>query len=153
MKIVRTKAILLHALDFLAKKQGLKVFVSDNNSINSINKIKLNEHNIKWEENGHTLSRILKAKEIIKSPGISNDSPVVKSLLDKQMSVISEIEFAKRYSKGKTICVTGSNGKTTTTLMICRILQNAGLDAISVGNIGESYAYEVSKKDKTCKKQ
>lgn len=131
----------------LAKKQGLKVFVSDNNSINQVNKIKLNEHNITWEENGHNLSRILKAKEIIKSPGIPNDSPIVLELLEKQMPIISEIEFAKRYSKGRTICVTGSNGKTTTTLMICRILQDAGLDAISVGNIGESYAYEVSKKD------
>lgn len=131
----------------LAKKEGLDVFVSDFGLIKEGHKRTLNELNIEWEENGHSIDRILKSKEVIKSPGISNDVAIVKALLEKKISVISEIEFAGRYSKGKKICITGSNGKTTTTLMLEHILSKAGLDVVAVGNVGNSFAQVLSESD------
>ena len=106
----------------LAKKEGLNVFVSDYGEIKQEYKQLLNSLNIDWEENGHSQNRILKSVEVVKSPGISNDVKIIKDLITNNIPVISEIEFAGRYSKGKKICVTGSNGKTTTTLMIKHIL-------------------------------
>jgi len=131
----------------LAKKEGLNVFVSDYGEIKQEYKQLLNSLNIDWEENGHSQNRILKSVEVVKSPGISNDVKIIKDLITNNIPVISEIEFAGRYSKGKKICVTGSNGKTTTTLMIKHILSKAGLDVVAVGNVGNSFAQVLSEGD------
>ena len=124
----------------LAKKEGLNVFVSDYGKIKTEYKNLMDDLNIEWEENGHSSNRILQSAEVVKSPGIPNDVKIVKDLHVKNISVISEIEFAGRYSKGIKICVTGSNGKTTTTLMIKHILSKAGFDVVAVGNVGDSFA-------------
>ncbi len=131
----------------LAKKEGYSVFVSDYGEIKLEYKKLLNSLSIEWEENGHSKNRILQSSEVVKSPGISNEVRIVKELETKNIPVISEIEFAGRYSKGKKICVTGSNGKTTTTLMIKHILTKAGLDVVAVGNVGNSFAQVLSEGD------
>ena len=131
----------------LAKKVGLEVFVSDYGSIKQEYKTQLEELGVQWEENGHSKDIILGSKEVIKSPGIADDVPIVKDLIASQIPVISEIEFAGRYSKGKKICITGSNGKTTTTLMLKHILSKAGLDVVAVGNVGNSFAQVLSEAD------
>ncbi len=127
----------------LAKKRGLKVWVSDNNSIKDKYRTILNEHQIEFEENGHSVSRILMASEVIKSPGIPDYISIIHELNKKHIPVISEIEFAARYTKAKLICITGSNGKTTTTLLIYHILKNAGLNVGLGGNVGQSFAWQV----------
>ena len=128
----------------LAKKKGLKVFLSDSKKINPKYNSVLKHFEIEFEENGHSHDRILQAAEVIKSPGIPDDIPLIKNIRKKGISIISEIEFAKRYTKAKTICITGSNGKTTTTLLIHHILKSAGLNIGLAGNIGKSFAWQVA---------
>ena len=128
----------------LAKKQGFKVFVSDAGEIPDVFKQELKDHEIPFEEGLHSESIILKAGEIIKSPGIPDKAPVIKAIKAKGIPVISEIEFAGRYSTAKTICITGSNGKSTTTMLTYHILKNAGVNVGLAGNIGNSYARQVA---------
>lgn len=128
----------------LAKKNGAKVLVSDYSSISNLHQKKLNDFGVIWEQNGHNEKAILNADLIVKSPGIPDSNQLIKQLDKKGIPVISEIELAARYCKGKKICVTGSNGKTTTTLMISYILRKAGLKSKAVGNIGQSYALSVA---------
>lgn len=131
----------------LAQKQGFDVFVSDFGGIAERYKIALQELNVAFEEKQHTEALILNATEVIKSPGIPNTAPIVKALKQNAIPVISEIEFAKRYTNAKTICITGSNGKSTTTMLTYHILQNAGLNVGLAGNIGQSFAAQVADKD------
>ncbi|MFD0792622.1 UDP-N-acetylmuramoyl-L-alanine--D-glutamate ligase [Mucilaginibacter litoreus] len=129
---------------YLAQQQGYDVFVSDFGPIADHYKQQLQDWNIRFEENGHTEAEILNAAEVVKSPGIPDKAPMIKSLLEKGIPVISEIEFAGRYTDAKMICITGSNGKTTTTSLTYHILKNAGLNAGLAGNIGKSFAYQVA---------
>ena len=128
----------------LAQKQGYDVFVSDFGPIADRYKIALQELNVSFEEQQHTEALILNATEVIKSPGIPNTAPIVKALVKNNIPVISEIEFAKRYTKAKTVCITGSNGKSTTSLLTYHILKNAGLNVGLAGNIGQSFAAQVA---------
>lgn len=128
----------------LAIKQGYDVFVSDLGSIKARHKEMLEAYDIPYEENKHTERFILNASEVIKSPGIPESSDIVKSLRKKGIRVISEIEFAARYTDARKICITGSNGKTTTTSLIHHMLRKAGLNAGIAGNIGRSFAYQVA---------
>ncbi len=130
----------------LAKTKGYDVLVSDSNVIDNKFKSQLSEHGIRFEENGHSERDILQADEIIKSPGIPPSVPVIKKAIDKGILLVSEIEFAARYTSAKMICITGSNGKTTTTLWAYHILKNAGLNAGLAGNVGNSMAYQVATK-------
>ena len=128
----------------LAKKHGFEVFLSDLSEIKPEYKALLNKHEIAWEERQHSEELILNADEIIKSPGIPDKAPLIKKLHAIGTSVISEIEFAGRYTKAKMICITGSNGKTTTTMLVYHILQNAGLNVGLAGNVGHSLALQVA---------
>ena len=127
----------------LAQKKGFDTFVSDMSAIKDKYKDMLNERGIRWEEGKHTEELILNADEVIKSPGIPNDVPMILKLKEKGIPVISEIEFAGRYTNAKMICITGSNGKTTTTSLIYHIFKKAGLNVGLAGNIGQSLAYQV----------
>ena len=129
----------------LAKEKGFKIFVSDYGTIKKKYKEILTHNGIEWEERKHTSSKILKADIVMKSPGISDLVPIVKQLLQKGIPVLSEIEFASQFTKSKVIGITGSNGKTTTTMMIYEILKNAKLSTIMAGNIGNSFAKEIHK--------
>ena len=132
----------------LAKKSGFDVFLSDAGKIAERYKKVLDEWGVPYEEGGHTMERILAADEAVKSPGIPETAPVVRALTEKGVPVISEIEFAGRYKgHAKTICITGSNGKTTTTSLIYKIMRDAGLRVALGGNIGESFAYSVATGD------
>src|ERR1035437_9997409 len=128
----------------LAKKQGFEVFVSDLSGIKQEYKDLLNKYEIEWEEKQHTEELILSAFEVIKSPGIPDKAPIIKMLKAKNTPVISEIEFAGRFTKAKMICITGSNGKTTTTMLVYHILKNAGLNVGLAGNVGHSLALQVA---------
>jgi UDP-N-acetylmuramoylalanine--D-glutamate ligase len=128
----------------LAKKQGFEVFVSDLSEIKPQYKNMLNEAGIPWEEKQHTESLILNASEVIKSPGIPDKAPLIKKLHAQGTAVISEIEFAGRYTNAKMICITGSNGKPTTTMLTYHILKNAGLNVGLAGNVGNSLALQVA---------
>ena len=128
----------------LAKKEGFDVFVSDMSKINDKYKKILDDHNIEWEEGHHTEEKILNASEIIKSPGIPKEAPMIKKVIEKGIHIISEIEFASRYTNSKIVCITGSNGKTTTTSLIYHIFKEAGYDAGLAGNIGKSLALQVA---------
>ena len=128
----------------LAKKQGFDVFVSDMSKINDKYKKLLDDHGIAWEEGQHTEHLILNAYEIIKSPGIPDTAPIIIKLKERGIHIISEIEFAGRYTTSKMICITGSNGKTTTTSLIYHIFKAAGYDAGLAGNIGNSLALQVA---------
>lgn len=128
----------------LAKKQGFEVFVSDFGPITDRYKSKLHELDVLFEEKQHTANQILNANEVIKSPGIPSTAPIIKELIKQGTSVISEIEFAKRYTSAKTICITGSNGKSTTTMLTYHILKNAGVHVGLGGNIGQSFAAQVA---------
>jgi UDP-N-acetylmuramoylalanine--D-glutamate ligase len=128
----------------LAKVKGFDVFLSDNGPIKEEFKAMLDKWEIEWEECGHTQEKILNANEIIKSPGIPDNIPLLVAAREKGISIISEIEFAGRYDSAKKICITGSNGKTTTTSLIYYMLKNAGLNVGLAGNIGQSYAYQVA---------
>ena len=131
----------------LAKKKRLKVFLSDSKKIDPKYSNVLKHFEIEFEESGHSLDRILQAVEVIKSPGIPDNIPLIKRIQEKGIPIISEIEFAKRYTNAKTICITGSNGKTTTTLLIHHILKNAGLNVGLAGNVGKSFAWQVANHD------
>jgi UDP-N-acetylmuramoylalanine--D-glutamate ligase len=128
----------------LALKQGHDVFVSDAGQIKEKYIEILNDYKIKWEEGKHTEEIILNAYEVIKSPGIKEDAPIVVKLHEKGIPVISEIEFAGRYAKGIKICVTGSNGKTTVTNLIYHMLKKAGKNVAITGNVGNSFAMAVA---------
>ncbi len=128
----------------LAQKQGFDVFVSDFGAIADRYKQALVDMDVAFEEKQHTQGSILNATEVIKSPGIPDTAPIVVALKKKNIPVISEIEFAKRYTSAKTICITGSNGKTTTTMLTYHILKKAGLNVGLAGNIGHSFAAQVA---------
>ncbi|MBQ8277504.1 MAG: UDP-N-acetylmuramoyl-L-alanine--D-glutamate ligase [Bacteroidaceae bacterium] len=128
----------------LAHKKGHEVFVSDGGAIKPQYKELLDRYGLPWEEGGHSEERILMADEVIKSPGIPDSVPLVRKLHEKHVSVVSEIEFAARYTDATMICITGSNGKTTTTSLIYHILRKAGLDVGLAGNIGHSLALQVA---------
>ena len=128
----------------LAKKKGLNVFLSDNGLLSEEFREELNDHNIPFEEGGHSFDKILKADEVVKSPGIPNTTPLLKELIKNRISVISEIEFAARYTEAKTICITGSNGKTTTSILLYHILKSAGFNVGLAGNVGTSFAKQVA---------
>ncbi len=128
----------------LAKKQGIRVLVSDLNPIPEKYKSVLRDNEIDFEERGHSSGAILGANEIIKSPGIPDKVNIIRQAKEKGIPVISEIEFASRYTDAKLICITGSNGKTTTTLLIHYILKSAGLNVGIAGNIGNSFAKQVA---------
>jgi len=131
----------------LAKQKGFDVFVSDKSLIKKKYKSQLIEENILFEEGIHTDEKILNASEVIKSPGIPGKAEMVQKLREKNIPVISEIEFASRYTKAKTICVTGSNGKTTTTLLTYHILKTAGYNVGLGGNVGKSFALQVAREN------
>ncbi len=128
----------------LAQAKGFDVFVSDYGSILPKYKRIMDERGILWEESGHTESAILNADEIIKSPGIPDEAPIVRKAMEKGIPIISEIEFAGRYTDATMICITGSNGKTTMTLLTYHILKEAGLDVGLAGNVGNSLAFQVA---------
>lgn len=128
----------------LAQKQGFDVFLSDSGALKPEHKATLKEYGISFEEKGHTPDLILSATEVIKSPGIPNTAPLIKQLEQKGIPVISEIEFGGRYTSAKMVCITGSNGKTTTTSLIYHILKEAGLNVGLGGNIGQSFARQVA---------
>lgn len=131
----------------LAQKKGFEVFLSDKGILQDKYKKELQDHDIPFEEGGHTEDTILSATEIIKSPGIPNYAPLVKKAADKSIPILSEMEFAKRYTNAKMICITGSNGKTTTTSLIYHILKSAGLNVGLGGNIGRSFARQVAEEN------
>ena len=131
----------------LALKKGFEVFVSDKGAIKEKYREILSGNKIEWEEGKHTEEKILNADEIIKSPGIKDDAPIIILAKGKGIPVISEIEFAGRYARGTKICVTGSNGKTTVTNLIYHILKKAGKNAAMTGNVGNSFAMAVAEGD------
>lgn len=132
----------------LAQQKGYEVFVSDMGSIKANYKEMLDAHNLSWEEGKHTEERILDATEIIKSPGIPDTAPMVQKIIAAGIPIISEIEFAARYTSAKMLCITGSNGKTTTTSLIYHIMCEAGMNVGLAGNIGHSLALQVAQEDK-----
>ena len=131
----------------LAQAKGFEVFVSDMSEIKPRYKEELINRHIDFEEKQHTMKKILDAELIIKSPGIPEKAPVIKALREKGTPIISEIEFAGRYCKAKTICITGSNGKTTTTMLTYHILTEAGYNVGLAGNVGKSFAWQVAEAD------
>lgn len=128
----------------LAKTKGFDVLVSDLSEIKPEYKKELDDNGVRWEEKGHSTDEILKADEVVKSPGIPDKAPLVAELRAKGVPVISEIEFAGRYTDSKMICITGSNGKTTTTMLTYHTLKKAGLDVGLAGNVGFSLARQVA---------
>ena len=128
----------------LAKVKGFDVFLSDKGKISDSYAEMLEKWDIPYESGTHTEELILNADEIVKSPGIPDSAPLIRKIKEKGISIISEIEFAGRYDSAKKICITGSNGKTTTTSLIYYLLQQAGLNVGLGGNIGKSYAYQVA---------
>ncbi|POY36719.1 UDP-N-acetylmuramoyl-L-alanine--D-glutamate ligase [Solitalea longa] len=131
----------------LALKQGFEVFVSDFGAIADKYKNQLTARGIRFEELQHTEEEILSADEVIKSPGIPDKAPIIKRIIEKGIRIISEIEFAGRYTNAKTICITGSNGKTTTTMLIYHILKKAGFNVGLAGNVGQSFARQVAEEN------
>jgi len=128
----------------LAQQKGYEVFLSDKGKLKDKYKDVLSKYEIKWEEEQHTEALILNATEVVKSPGIPDKVELIKKLKEKGIPVISEIEFAGRYTNAKKICITGSNGKTTTTLLTYHMLQKAGLNVGLGGNVGKSFAMQVA---------
>lgn len=128
----------------LAQAKGFDVFLSDNGTLQDKYKTELDQYGIPYEEKGHTEEIVLAATEIIKSPGIPNYVPLVQKAIEKGIPILSEMEFAKRYTSAKMVCITGSNGKTTTTSLIYHILKSAGLNVGLGGNIGKSFARQVA---------
>ncbi len=131
----------------LAKTKGYNTFVSDMSMIQDKYKQQLDKYDVAWEEGKHTEALILDADEVVKSPGIPNEAPIIQKLIAKGTPIISEIEFAGRYTNAKMICITGSNGKTTTTSLIYHIFESAGLNVGLAGNIGKSLALQVALED------
>lgn len=134
----------------LAQQKGFDVFVSDGGTIKDRYKEELNRRALAWEEGKHTPELILSADEVVKSPGIPETAPMVISLRAKGIPVISEIEFAARYTDAQMVCITGSNGKTTTTSLIYFILKQAGFNVGLAGNIGKSLAWQVAEEQHDC---
>ena len=128
----------------LAQQKGYDVFVSDMGTIRPHYKEMLDAHHLAWEEGKHSPERLLDADEVVKSPGIPDDAPMVVALREKNIPILSELEFAARYTNAKMLCITGSNGKTTTTSLIYHILQSAGFNVGLAGNIGRSLALQVA---------
>ena len=128
----------------LAKKKGFKVFVSDQNDFSKESKAFFQKEGIEWESGRHNLAAMENAEWVIKSPGIPSDIPLVKSLKEKGLAIVSEIEFAAQYTSATLIGITGTNGKTTTTLLTYQILKDAGLNVGLAGNIGTSFAQQVA---------
>ena len=128
----------------LAKIQGFDVFVSDSREITKKYKDLLYKYEVNFEEKGHTEDFVLNADEVIKSPGVSDKAPIIVTIKQKGIRIISEIEFAGRYTSAKKICITGSNGKTTTASLIHHMMKKAGLNAGIAGNIGKSFALQVA---------
>ncbi|MCK9500200.1 MAG: Mur ligase family protein, partial [Bacteroidales bacterium] len=128
----------------LAAIKGYEVFVSDKGNIEDKYKTLLKQYNVNFEENKHSENIILSASEIIKSPGIPDNIPIIEKIKSLEIPIISEIEFAARYTEAIKICITGSNGKTTTAMLIYHILQKAGLNVGLAGNVGKSFAYQVA---------
>ena len=131
----------------LAQNKGFEVFVSDMSAIKPQYKAELEKRNIPYEEKQHTESLILNADEVVKSPGIPEKAPIIKALRAQNTPIISEIEFAGRYTNAKTICITGSNGKTTTTMLTYHILCEAGYKVGLAGNVGKSFAWQVAEQE------
>ncbi|MCX6237536.1 MAG: UDP-N-acetylmuramoyl-L-alanine--D-glutamate ligase [Bacteroidia bacterium] len=131
----------------LGAQKGFEVFVSDFGTIKDEYKSLLGQHGLKYEETRHTEALILEASLVVKSPGIPDKAPIVVKLRENNIPVISEIEFAGRYTTAKTICITGSNGKTTTTLLTYEILKRAGLNVGLAGNVGKSFAQQVAEEN------
>jgi UDP-N-acetylmuramoylalanine--D-glutamate ligase len=129
----------------LAKQKGYKVFLSDLSAIKPNYLQLLNEHDIPFEEKQHSEEKLLSADEVIKSPGIPDEAPLIQKFKKRGTPIVSEIEFAGRFSNAKMICITGSNGKTTTTMLTYHILKSAGLNVGLAGNVGNSLAYQVAK--------
>lgn len=132
----------------LGKKKNWEVFLSDKGKISEKYKSVLNQHQILWEEGNHSEEKILQADCIVKSPGIPDTAEIIRKAKEKGIEIISEIEFGYRYTNGKIIAITGSNGKTTTTSLTYHILKEAGLDVAVGGNIGKSFAQMVAEEDK-----
>lgn len=128
----------------LAKVKGLSVFLSDSGLLKEEHRKTLLDHGIDFEEGGHSEEKILRASEVVKSPGIPDTTPLMRKIREKGIRVISEIEFAGRYTNARMICITGSNGKTTTASLIYHILKSAGLNVGLGGNIGRSFARQVA---------
>jgi UDP-N-acetylmuramoylalanine--D-glutamate ligase len=128
----------------LAQKKGFRVFLSDSGKLKDKHREALLGYGIDFEEDGHSEDKVLQADEVVKSPGIPDNSPIIVKLIEKGVHVISEIEYAARYTNAKLICVTGSNGKTTTVSLIYHILKSAGLNVALAGNIGVSFAKQVA---------
>lgn len=128
----------------LAKVKGLSVFLSDSGLLKEEHRKTLLDHGIDFEEGGHSEEKILQASEVVKSPGIPDTTPLMRKIREKGIRVISEIEFAGRYTNARMICITGSNGKTTTASLIYHILKSAGLNVGLGGNIGRSFARQVA---------
>ncbi len=131
----------------LAKQKGFDVFVSDKGIITDDNKAVLLNNEIEWEEGKHASEQILNADEVIKSPGIPDTVDLIQQLITKNIPVISEVEFAFRYTKAKIAAITGSNGKTTTTLLLGHVLKSAGLDVLVAGNVGIGFALSIAERD------
>lgn len=131
----------------LAQKKGFDVWLSDMGSIAPKYKELLDSYGVAWEEGGHTESKVLAADEVVKSPGIPDTAPIIQKMKRKNVPIISEIEFAGRYTNARMVCITGSNGKTTTTLLTYHILKSAGLNVGLAGNVGQSLALQVATKD------
>lgn len=131
----------------LAVRKNFDVFVSDFGSIKENYRVELTKHGIAFEEGQHTEELILDANLVIKSPGIPDKAPIIKKLKEKQVPIVAEIEFASIYTTAKTVCITGSNGKTTTTTLTYEIMKRAGLDVAMAGNIGKSFARMVAEED------
>ena len=131
----------------LAKAKGMEVFLSDSGTLKDEHRQTLIDYGIDFEEGGHTEEKILSATEVVKSPGIPDTAPLMQKIIAKGIRVISEIEFAGRYTNAKMICITGSNGKTTTASLIYHILKSAGLNVGLGGNIGKSFARQVAEEN------
>jgi UDP-N-acetylmuramoylalanine--D-glutamate ligase len=150
---MNNRAVILGAAEsgvgaaILARKQGFDVFVSDLGSIKDKYKKELIDRQFDFEEGLHTEEKILNADLVIKSPGIPDKAPLIKKLKEKGISIISEIEFAGRYTSAKKVCISGSNGKTTTTLLIHHMFQKAGLNVGLAGNVGQSMAWQVAEQN------
>ena len=134
----------------LAQKKGFDVFVSDMGKVKQHYAEMLDNYGIAWEDGRHTETLILNADEVIKSPGIPDEAPMIKKIKAAGIPIISEIEFAGRYTQAKMVCITGSNGKTTTTSLVYHILKNAGLNVGLAGNIGQSLALQVAESEVDC---
>lgn len=129
----------------LGKDKGYEVFLSDSGSIPECYRARLDAEGVEWEQGGHTMERILQATEVVKSPGVPPTVPVVKEIMAHGIPVISEIELAGRYTDARMVCITGSNGKTTTTLLTYHILKSSGLNVGLAGNVGRSLALQVAR--------